>query len=363
MTDTKIGSKAAPVRFENVSKVFGKDVVAACDDEGLDRLLRLFQRVMRPFTDSDGSRRRRRLLFAAMGVLVLASAGLVVVKAVVLKMLPFDNKSEFQLVVDMPEGSTLQRTNQLLHDLAAQVAKIPEVKDWQGYAGTASPITFNGLVRQYYLRQGPLVGDLQVNLVGKEDRHRHSHEIALAARPALAKIAARYGASLKVVEVPPGPPVMAPIVAEVYGPDYRTIRKVALGLEKVFRSTPDIVDVDTSVESDSPRDVVVVDRARAARLGLTQASIVQALRTALSGDDATYLMDGHAKYAVPVRLRLPAGDQASMSQLLALRVRARSGALVPLSEVVKVVPANWEKAIYHKDLLPYATVTGDDAGS
>ena len=275
----------------------------------------------------------------------------------------FDNKSEFQVVLDMPEGTSLERTTRVLNEIGAYLAGVPEVTDYQVYAGTAAPISFNGLVRQYYLRQGPLVGDLQVNLVGKEDRHRHSHEIALAARPALAKIAARYGASLKVVEVPPGPPVMAPIVAEVYGPDYRTIRKVALGLEKVFRSTPDIVDVDTSVESDSPRDVVVVDRARAARLGLTQASIVQALRTALSGDDATYLMDGHAKYAVPVRLRLPAGDQASMSQLLALRVRARSGALVPLSEVVKVVPANWEKAIYHKDLLPYATVTGDDAGS
>ncbi|EIL91125.1 efflux RND transporter permease subunit, partial [Rhodanobacter sp. 115] len=327
------------------------------------RLLCLFQNVMRPFVTGDRARRHRRLLFATMGVLVLASAGLVVVKAVVLKMLPFDNKSEFQLVVDMPEGSTLERTNQLLHDLAARVATIAEVKDWQGYAGTASPITFNGLVRQYYLRQGPLVGDLQVNLVDKADRHRQSHPIALAARPALAKIAARYGASLKVVEVPPGPPVMAPIVAEVYGPDDRSIRKAALGLEKLFRGTPGIVDVDTSVEANSPREVVVVDRVRAARLGLTQATIVQALRTALSGDDATYLMDGHARYAVPVRLRLPAGAQASMDQLLALRVRAQSGALVPLSEVVRVEPANWEKAIYHKDLLPYATVTGDDAGS
>ena len=326
------------------------------------RLLRLFQRVMRPFIDGARARRRRRLLFAAMGVLVLASVGLVVVKAVVLKMLPFDNKSEFQLVVDMPAGSTLERTDQLLHELAARVAAIPEVQDWQGYAGTAAPITFNGLVRQYYLRQGPLAGDLQVNLVDKAERHRQSHQIVLAARPALAKIAARYGASLKVVEVPPGPPVLAPIVAEVYGPDYRSIREAARELEKLFRGTPGIVDVDTSVEADSPREVVLVDRARAARLGLAQAAIVQALRTALSGDDATYLMDGHAKYAVPVRLRLPPGDQASMDRLLALRVRAQGGALVPLSEVVRVEPAGWEKAIYHKDLLPYATVTGDDAG-
>ena len=327
------------------------------------RLHRLFQRLMLPFLDGERAPRRRRLLFAAIGLLVVAAVGLVVVKAVVLKMLPFDNKSEFQLVVDMPEGSTLERTNQLLGELAQAVAKVPEVANWQGYAGTAAPITFNGLVRQYYLRSGPLVGDLQVNLVDKHLRDRQSHAIALAVRPALAKIGARYGASVKLVEVPPGPPVIAPIVAEIYGPDYATVRTLALGLEHDFRANPDLVDIDTSVEADAPREVVVVDRARAARLGLDQAGIAQALRTALSGEDATYLMDGHARYAVPVRLRLPAGDQASLAQLLALRVRAQGGALVPLSEVVSVQPAQWEQAIYHKDLLPYAMVTGDDAGA
>ncbi len=322
----------------------------------------LFHRLMLPFLDGVRAPRRRHWLFAATGMLVLAAVGLVVVKAVVLKMLPFDNKSEFQIVVDMPEGSTLERTNRLLGELAHTVAKVPEVKDWQGYAGTAAPITFNGLVRQYYLRSGPIVGDLQVNLVDKHERSRQSHAIALAIRPALARLGASYGASVKVVEVPPGPPVIAPIVAEVYGPDYTTVRKVVLGLEQDFKANPDLVDIDTSVEADAPREVLVVDRARAARLGLDQASIAQALRTALSGADATYLMDGHAKYAVPIRLRLSAGDQAAMNQLLALRVRAQGGALVPLSEVVSVQHANWEKAIYHKDLLPYAMVTGDDAG-
>jgi multidrug efflux pump subunit AcrB len=234
--------------------------------------------------------------------------------------------------------------------------------NYQGYAGTAAPITFNGLVRQYYLRSGPIDGDLQVNLVDKSDRKRQSHEIALAVRPRLAKIGERLGASVKVVEVPPGPPVLAPIVAEIYGPDYATLRKLARGLEQDFRSDPDIVDIDTSVEADSSRAVVVVDRARAARLGLDQAQIAQALRFALSSDDATYLMDGRARYAVPVRLRLPPGDQASPDQLLSLRVRARGGALVPLSAVVSVHEAGWEKTIYHKDLLPYAYVTGDDAG-
>ncbi|WP_447736199.1 efflux RND transporter permease subunit [Rhodanobacter soli] len=327
------------------------------------RVHRVFHRLMLPFLDGNRAPRRRRLLFAAMGVLVLAAVGLVVVKAVVLKMLPFDNKSEFQIVVDMPEGSTLERTNRLLGELAQSLAGVPEVKDWQGYAGTAAPITFNGLVRQYYLRSGPIVGDLQVSLVDKSERSRQSHAIALAVRPALARIGARYGASVKVVEVPPGPPVLAPIVAEVYGPDYAGVRRMARELERKFMANPDIVDVDTSVEADAPREVLVVDRARAARLGLDQASIAQVLRTALSGEDATWLMDGHAKYAVPIRLRLDAGDQAAMNQLLALRVRAQGGALVPLSEVVRVQPANWEKAIYHKDLLPYATVTGDDAGA
>ncbi|HET7223886.1 MAG TPA: efflux RND transporter permease subunit [Rhodanobacteraceae bacterium] len=325
------------------------------------RLLRLFRRLMTPFL-GDRASRRRGLLFASMGVLVLAAVALVVVKAVVLKMLPFDNKSEFQVVVDMPEGSTLETTNALLNQLAHALDRVPEVMNYQGYAGTAAPITFNGLVRQYYLRSGPIDGDLQVNLVDKSDRKRQSHEIARAVRPMLAKIGARFGASVKVVEVPPGPPVLAPIVAEIYGPDYATLRKLARGLAQEFRSDPDIVDIDTSVEADSPRAVVLVDRARAARLGLDQAQIAQALRFALSGDDATYLMDGRARYAVPVRLRLPPGDQAALDQLLALRMRAKGGALVPLSAVASVHEAGWEKAIYHKDLLPYAYVTGDDAG-
>ncbi len=326
-------------------------------------LNRVSHKLMAPFLESNRAPRRRRLLFAAMGVLVMAAVGLVVIQAVILKMLPLDNKSEFQVVVDMPEGSTLERTNELLGKLADSLAEVAEVRNWQGYAGTAGPITFNGLVRQYYLRSGPLVGDLQVNLVDKHERHRQSHAIALAVRPQLTAIGKAYGASVKLVEVPPGPPVLAPIVAEVYGPDYDSVRKTALALEAKFRAEADIVDIDTSVEADAAREIIVVDRVRAARLGLDQAGIAQVLRMALSGDDATYLMDGHARYAVPVRLRLPAGDQAAIDQLLAVRVRAANGTLVPLSEVVEVRQANWEKAIMHKDLLPYATVTGDDAGA
>jgi multidrug efflux pump subunit AcrB len=327
------------------------------------RLLRAFRRLMVPFLDAGRGRRRRRLLFAAMGVLVMLAASLVVFRAVILKMLPFDNKSEFQVVVDMPEGSTLETTNRLLSELAHALDRVPEVLNYQAYAGTAAPINFNGLVRQYYLRSEPIDGDLQVNLVDKHERRRKSHEVALAVRPELAKIGARYGASVKVVEVPPGPPVLSPIVAEIYGPDYAMLRKLALGLERDFRADPDLVDIDTSVEADAPRDIVVVDRARAARLGVGQSDIARTLAAALSGDDATYLMDGRSKYAVPLRLHLAAGDQASLDALLALRVRAQGGTLVPLSEVTQVRQANWEKAVYHKDLLPYTYVTGDDAGT
>ena len=317
---------------------------------------------MRPFLEGAQAARRRLVLFAAMLLLVVGSAGLAVVELVVLKMLPFDNKSEFQVVLDMPEGSTLETTNRALAELAAEVARQPEVASVQGYAGTSAPVNFNGLVRQYYLREGAHVGDLQVNLVDKHHRSRKSHDIARAARTGLAAIGAKYGASVKVVEVPPGPPVMSPLVAEVYGPDAARGRELARKLAGQFAQQEGIVDIDTTVEADAPRQVVVVDRQRAARLGVSQAQIVAALGTALGGTDATWLRDGAAKYPVPVRLRLPAGDQAELERLLSLPVRAGSGALVPVSELVRVVDSRWQASVYHKDLLPMSMVFADEAG-
>jgi multidrug efflux pump subunit AcrB len=328
-----------------------------------ERLHDFFERLLRPFLDAVAGGRRRRLLFAGMGALVLLAVGLVAVQAVVLKMLPFDNKSEFQVVVDLPEGSTLEDTSALLAQLAAALDDVPEVRDYQAYAGTSAPMTFNGLVRQYYLRRGANVGDLQVNLLDAHQRSRQSHAIARAVRPTLAEIGARVGASVKVVEVPPGPPVIAPIVAEVYAPTGADARVLAAALRERFAATDGIVDIDTSVEADAPREIVVVDRARAAHLGIGQASIAQTLQLALSGFDATYLRDGASKYAVPLRLRLPVGDQASMDALLALRVRAGDGGLVPVSELVQVQRVGWEGAILHKDLLPVVYVTGDEAGA
>ncbi len=325
-------------------------------------LHRLFNRVMRPFLDPDTGKRRRLWLFGGMAGLVVLAASLAVFQLVVLKMLPFDNKSEFQVVVDLPEGRTLEDTNAVLTQLAAVIDTVPEVLSYEGYAGTAAPINFNGLVRQYFLRSGSNVGDLQVNLVDKHLRDRQSHEIARALRPQLAAIGRRNGASVKVVEVPPGPPVLSPLVAELYGPDYARSRSMARALEQRFLATKDIVDVDSSVESDAPREVLVVDRARAARLGVPQSAIDDALAAAVSGLDATYLHDAASKYPRPVRLRLPIAGQASSARLLALRVRGGQGQLVPLSELVSVQRAPWDGAIDHKDLLPVVYVTGDEAG-
>ena len=326
-------------------------------------LHRLFERVMSPFLRGAGAGRKRTLLFASMAGLVVLAASLAVFKLVVLKMLPLDNKSEVQVVVDMPEGSTLEQTNALLAELAAKLDTVPEVLDYQAYAGTAAPINFNGLVRQYFLRSGSNVGDLQVNLVDKHHRKRQSHEIALAIRPMLAQVGKRYGASVKVVEVPPGPPVLSPLVAEVYGPDYAGQRRVALALAKErFAATEGIVDVDTSVEAAAPREQIVVDRARAARLGVPQSAIADAIAMGVSGLDATYVHDGASKYPRPVRLRLPAQDQAALASLLALKVRGGQGQLVPLSELVRVEKATWDGAIHHKDGLPVVYVTADEAG-
>lgn len=332
------------------------------EDQQPGGLRRLFRHVMSPFLVPHAGRRRRFLL-GSMIVLVMLAASLVIVEWVVLKMLPFDNKSEIQVVVDLPEGSTLEKTDALLRELAAEVDAIPEVLDYQGYAGTAAPINFNGLVRQYFLRSGSNVGDLQVNLVDKHLRMRKSHAIARAMRPGLAAIGARYGASVKVVEVPPGPPVLAPLVAEVYGPDYMGQRRIARSLASdQFARTEGVVDIDTSVEADVPREVYVLDRERAARLGVTQAAVADAIAAAVAGDDAAFVHDGTSKYPRPVRLRLPVAEQATSSSLLAVQVRGEGGRLVPLSELVSVRTDAWDGAIHHKDGLPVAYVTGDEAG-
>ncbi len=319
----------------------------------------LSERLLGPFVASQ--RNRRRLLYAILGLIALSLA-LPAAKLVVLKMLPFDNKSEFQVVVDLPAGTPVEITSAALHDMGAYLATVPEVTDYQAYAGAASPINFNGLVRQYYLRAAPENGDLQVNLTAKGLRSRQSHEIAGSVRPRLEEIAARWNARVKVVEVPPGPPVLSPIVAEVYGPDEAGRSRVAGEVRAAFAATPDIVGIDYTVEDPAPRLQLRVDQAKAALVAVTRRDVVETMRVGLSGVDVSPLHDGVSKYQVPVRIALPPERHGELEQFLKLGVRTAQGALVALSELTHRASSERDQPIYHKDLLPVAYVVADQAG-
>ena len=319
----------------------------------------LFNAILSPFLESA---RRRWLLLGGILAALLLSVGLAVVELVVLKMLPFDNKSEFQVIVDMPAGTPLEETAATLQELGAFLATQAEVTNLQAYAGTASPITFNGLVRQYYLRADAEQGDLQVNLVDKHHRSDKSHVIAQRLRPALEKIGAAHHARVKVVEVPPGPPVMSPLVAEIYGPDEAGRQKLAAQVAASFAATPDIVGVDSSLREDAPRAFLRVRRQRAESLGIPVAAIAQTVSSALSGADAAYLHDGVSKYPVPVRIQLPLQSQVGLDAILALPLRAANGQLVPLSALVQVERGIIDKPLYTKDLHGVSYVFGDMAG-
>ncbi|MEO8752506.1 MAG: efflux RND transporter permease subunit [Casimicrobiaceae bacterium] len=325
-------------------------------------LARGFTRLLSPFLDARTGTRNRRYLWLGIVAAIVLSMLLGVMQWVVLKMLPFDNKSEFQVIVDMPVGTPVENTAAALRAMGAYLATVPEVTDYQGYAGTATPINFNGLVRQYYLRQAPESGDMQVNLVDKHQRDRKSHEIAAAVRPELERIAAKSGAKVKIVEVPPGPPVLSPLVAEVYGPDEAGRHAVAERVRGEWARHAEIVGIDDSIEESAPKLSVRIDQVRAGTLGVAPADIVAAMRMALEGEDVTLLRDGQAKYGVPVRLTLPPERQAKLEGLLAMKVRGSDGALVPLSELVIVHTLERERTIYHKDLLPLSYVVGDVAG-
>jgi multidrug efflux pump subunit AcrB len=337
-------------------KFFGKQHHAAQSG----RLERVARRVLGPFIASAGWRRG---LLVAILVLIAASVSLAGVQLVVLKMLPFDNKSEFQVVVDMPAGTPVEVTAAALRDLGAHLAKIPEVTDTQAYAGLSAPINFNGLVRQYYLRSLPEQGDLQVNLAPKQARERKSHDIAQSVRPALEDIGRRWKARVKVVEVPPGPPVLSPIVAEVYGPDEAGRIRTAKQVREALAATPGIVGVDDSVEDSAPRIRLVVDQGKASLAGIARRDVVEAIRMGLAGADVTVLHDGQSKYEVPIRIMLPPERLGSLAELLKLAVRTPAGELVPLSELVTPIADERDRPLYHKDLLPVVYVVADQAGA
>jgi len=332
------------------------------DDEASGALYTLFNKSMRPFIEGKNAGKKRGLLFAGITLLIMLAVSLPLMTAVVMKMLPFDNKSEFQVVVDMPEGTPVEETLAVLEALSEELMKVPEIRDVQMYAGTAAPINFNGLVRQYYLRSQPDQGDIQVNLVGKHQRDRQSHDIARSVREPLQAIGAQLNAYVKVVEVPPGPPVMAPIVAEIYGPDYGMQIAAAKQLRAEFEQTPDIVDTDDMVEDDQSKWLIRIDRQRASHVGVAQASIVQAINTALGGEDVSYLHTGQQKYPLPIRLELPEGDKAGLNNLLTLKVKAADGGYVALADLVSVEESTVEKTIYRKNLKPVVFVTADMAG-
>ncbi|MEY2781455.1 MAG: hypothetical protein RL307_1159 [Pseudomonadota bacterium] len=322
----------------------------------------VFERAFRPLLDAQMGARNRLKVWLAVALLIVFSLSLPAFGWVVLKMLPFDNKSEFQVVVDMPAGTSLERTAAALQDLGAHLIKDPDVANYQAYAGVASPINFNGLVRQYDLRNALELGDIQVNLVDKAHRKEKSHAIATRLRPELQRIGRLHGANVKVVEVPPGPPVRAPIVAEIYGPDPAGREAVAKAIREVFEATPAVVDVDDSSIAHAPKWWIRIDRAKAALLGVPQQAIVTTLRAGLAGEDVTHLHDG-SKYPAAAHLQLPAERQGGLDDLLQLSVKSASGKLVPIRELVIVSRTQVEQPIFHKDLMPVNFVTADMAGT
>jgi multidrug efflux pump subunit AcrB len=325
------------------------------------RLEPLFRRIYGPLLHTSRGARNRLKLAAAILALIGLSVLLPVLGLVQLKMLPFDNKSELQVIVDMPAGTPLEKTAAVLRELGAYLQQVPEVQDYQAYAGTASPINFNGLVRQYYLRSGGEYGDLQVNLAGQAHRSDKSHVIAMRLRPALQRIGARHGANVKVVEVPPGPPVLAPIVAEIYGPDADGRRTVARQVREALAATEGVVDTDDSAIADAPRKLLLVERGKAAAAGVAQADIVAALRAGLSGEAVTWLRDA-SKYPTPVIMQLPPERLGELDTLLQMPVRSASGKLVAVRELTRVSDSLREQPVYHKDLLPVNFVVADMAG-
>ncbi|MCP4185434.1 MAG: efflux RND transporter permease subunit [Hyphomicrobiales bacterium] len=329
------------------------------EQTGESKSYRFFAKLVGPFLSN---RAKRYGLVLTLLVLVGGSVSAGVFQVVILKMLPFDNKSEFQVVVDMPEGTSLEATAGVLSNVGKVLDKVPEIVDYQIYAGTASPVGFNGLVRQYYLRRSAHLGDIQVNLVDAHDRDRKSHQIAIDLRQQLSDRFIGSPANIKVVEVPPGPPVLSPLVAEVYGLDYDAQIGAAKIIREIFEQTNDIVDIDDTIDAASRRIVVFVDRQRAATLGISQSAVSTAIATAIDGEDVNYLHTGGAKYPVPIRLQLADGEKADIKRVLALKLRARNGALVPLSQIVSVREEARETSVYHKDMMPVVYVLGDMAG-
>jgi multidrug efflux pump subunit AcrB len=323
-------------------------------------IARFYRRLMEPLLHRP---RRRNLALIGVALLLILSVALVPMKLVKVKMLPFDNKSELQVIVDAPEGSPLQATLAAAREMADRLVREPEVRDIQIYAGTSAPFNFNGLVRHYFLRQGPPVADLQVNLLPRHDRSASSHDIALRFRPLVTEVGARHGVRVKVAEIPPGPPVLSTLVAEVYASDPGARLRAAGGVLKVFEETEGVVDVDWYVEAPQPKARFVVDREKASLSGVDPEQVAFTLRLAVSGVSPAVLHAVEEREPVPVILRLPRSVRTDLGSLAGLRLLSATGATVPLSEVTRLERTEASPYLYRKNGRGVTYVLGEVAGA
>jgi len=336
-----------------------KQGAASGHGHGDDAGTRLYKRFM---TGLIREPRKRWMFLGLVCGLLLLACSLVPLKMVLVKMLPFDNKSEFQVVLDMPLGTTLEQTTRVAGELAAEILKRPDVADAQIYAGTSGPFSFNGLIRHYYLRRGQNAADIAVNLAPKNARTQQSHAIAKEVRQSLQAVALRYGARIKVAEVPPGPPVIQTLVAEIYGPDDAGRLAVARQVKDVFSRTPDIVDVDWYVDDPQPEKLIRIERDKALANGIEPKRALEAVTAALRGTEIGLLHDDEAQEDAPIIVRLPLRDRAHAVDLPSIPVRGEGGQLVSLEQIASIQERTVPSAIYHKNLQPVVYVTGDIAG-
>jgi len=320
---------------------------------------RLYRRMMNPLILNS---RRRWMFLGGVVLLLLAAVAFVPLKWVRVKMLPFDNKSEFQVIVDMPDGTPLEQTTHVAQVLGRYLGQQPEVINYQIYAGTSGPYNFNGLVRHYFLRSQPNQADIQVNLLSRHERTAQSHEIARRMRPELDKLAEPFGARIKVAEVPPGPPVLQTLVAEVYGPDYKGQIAVAAQIKKVFQQTPGVVDVDWYVEDPQAKYDMKVDLEKAALHGISRADVTHTLQVGLRGATAGLLHDPESREDIPIEVRLARPERSDIEDLASLKLPTPSGGQIALQEVTTLHQATIDTSVYRKNLQPVVYVTGDVAG-
>ena len=339
-----------------------KDEQEHKEAEGMETswIYKMYNKIERPFLDSSP---KRRWLLAVTVVLLFGSVLMFFTKSVIVKMLPFDNKNEFQVVIDMPEGTTLERTSAVTREIAQYLATKPEVVNYQNYIGTSAPITFNGLVRHYDLRGGSNMADIQVNLLHKEERDLQSHEIAKAMRPEIQKIAKKYGANVKLIEVPPGPPVLSTLVAEIYGPDYQEQIKVANQVKTILENNSDVVDTDWMVEDNQTEYRLEVDKEKAMLNGIAPQQVVGNLTYLLKEYPVSNLYDENSNDNVGIVLSLDDKDKTSLKDIQNLKIKGSQGNMVAVSDLVKVVKDTLQKTIYRKDQKRVVYVTADMAGT